>query len=248
MRGRYSTPQCGTSQWGQCYQSTAVLDTKWLGQINALLNMLRMLFIILVVAAGVFVFNRDASRLVLRPIERMLQKVRDVSENPLAVKQARAKTSPDGACPTDCACLLRQACQYLPWAQGIADIIIPHARPAAWLSKSVRGLCTMTLCMHALQGAKFSKELRDGEPQMETRILEASINKICSLLAVGFGDAGAEVRLVLHAADGNVTTLQHCLAHHHQAASLRQAPCMQTLTISHACSGHCGEHQERRRS
>ncbi len=31
------------------------------------------------------------------------------------------------------------------------------------------------------------------DPQMETRILENSINKICSLLAVGFGDAGAEV-------------------------------------------------------
>jgi hypothetical protein len=28
---------------------------------------------------------------------------------------------------------------------------------------------------------------------METSILESSINKICSLLAVGFGDAGAEV-------------------------------------------------------
>ena len=28
---------------------------------------------------------------------------------------------------------------------------------------------------------------------METRILENSINKICSLLAIGFGDAGAEV-------------------------------------------------------
>ena len=31
------------------------------------------------------------------------------------------------------------------------------------------------------------------DPQMETRILENSINKICSLLAVGFGDAGAEI-------------------------------------------------------
>ena len=30
---------------------------------------------------------------------------------------------------------------------------------------------------------------------METRILENSINKICSLLAIGFGDAGAEVLL-----------------------------------------------------
>ena len=44
-----------------------------------------------------------------------------------------------------------------------------------------------------MQGTKFSRELREGEPQMETRILESSINKICNLLAVGFGDAGAEV-------------------------------------------------------
>lgn len=44
-----------------------------------------------------------------------------------------------------------------------------------------------------MQGPKFGRDLREGEPQMETRILESSINKICSLLAVGFGDAGAEV-------------------------------------------------------
>jgi len=48
--------------------------------------------------------------------------------------------------------------------------------------------------MH-VQGNKNWKDLREGEPQMETRILETSINKICSLLAVGFGDAGAEVLL-----------------------------------------------------
>lgn len=38
-----------------------------------------------------------------------------------------------------------------------------------------------------------SAKLLSDDPQMETRILENSINKICSLLAVGFGDAGAEV-------------------------------------------------------
>ncbi len=72
---------------------------KWLSRLNALLNMLRTLFIVLILAAGVFVFNRDASRLVLRPIERMLQKVRDVSENPLAIKQARDPPPPLHACP-----------------------------------------------------------------------------------------------------------------------------------------------------
>ena len=47
------------------------------------------------------------------------------------------------------------------------------------------------------RGGKFARDqVGPGEETsaMETRILEASISKICSLLAVGFGDAGAEVR------------------------------------------------------
>ena len=47
------------------------------------------------------------------------------------------------------------------------------------------------------RGGKFARDALDpGEETsaMETRILESSITKICSLLAVGFGDAGAEVR------------------------------------------------------
>ena len=57
---------------------------------------------------------------------------------------------------------------------------------------------SMLALTHALcdQGTKFGKDLREGEPAMETRILETSINKICSLLAVGFGDAGAEVECI----------------------------------------------------
>ena len=82
-----STPQCGSPGWQQCLQSVAVTDVKWYSQFNSLLNMLRTIFICAVLAAGVFVFNRDASRLVLEPIERMLKKVKDVSENPLAMKQ-----------------------------------------------------------------------------------------------------------------------------------------------------------------
>jgi len=43
-------------------------------------------------------------------------------------------------------------------------------------------------------GVPLPKQVKvDGDPLMETRILEASLAKICSLLAVGFGDAGAEV-------------------------------------------------------
>lgn len=41
--------------------------------------------------------------------------------------------------------------------------------------------------------SKFDRGVKEGDKLMETRLLESAINKICSLLAVGFGDAGAEV-------------------------------------------------------
>ncbi len=68
-------------------------------------------------------------------------------------------------------------------------------RGACW-TESLDTICfTLKPIEHIMcvQGTKFGKDLREGEPAMETRILESSINKICSLLAVGFGDAGAEV-------------------------------------------------------
>ncbi|KAK9835000.1 hypothetical protein WJX81_003326 [Elliptochloris bilobata] len=140
-----STAACSAGgPWSACFVSVAVFDQKWYVQFTAILNILRMVFICLVLAFGVYLLNQDAVRLVLRPIERMLKKlvlrrikrtlkkVKDVSENPLANHR----------------------------------------------------------------GGKFAREqLGAGEETsaMETRILEASITKICSLLAVGFGDAGAEV-------------------------------------------------------
>ena len=70
-------------------------------------------------------FSKDANTLVLKPIERMVKKVREVSEN-------------------------------LPKRFEVYDD-------------------------------------DDDNKQMETRMLENSIAKICGLLAVGFGEAGSEV-------------------------------------------------------
>lgn len=107
----------------------AVLDVRWNSQITATLNLVRTAFIVAALGLGITLVQRDAARLVLRPMERMLSKVRAVAENPLATKRARLE------------------------ARGVPE----------------------------------------REKLMETRILENAINKICSLLAVGFGDAGAEV-------------------------------------------------------
>jgi len=111
---------------GVCYISAVVTDNKWDSQFEAILNMCRTTFTCFVLGLGALLFSRDANALVLHPLERMVQKVKEMSENPLAKMQIRAVATKD-------------------------------------------------------------------EQQMETRILENSITKICSLLAVGFGDAGAEV-------------------------------------------------------
>jgi len=100
-------------------------NVRWESQVKAILSMLRTLFVCVILGAGALSFSKDANDLVLRPIERMIKKVRDMTENPL-MRQHIDNTD-------------------------------------------------------------------SGEEQFETKILENSISKICSLLAVGFGDAGAEI-------------------------------------------------------
>ena len=94
-------------------------------RLEAGLNMARTVFICIILGLGAMMFSRDANKLVLNPIERMVQRVREISENPL----------------------------------------------------------------QKMVVSKGDKE----EEQFETKILENSIAKICSLLSVGFGEAGAEI-------------------------------------------------------
>eukprot|EP00898_Chlorokybus_atmophyticus_P006946 jgi/Chlat1/7252/Chrsp58S06894 len=114
--------------------STSVLDMRSTSQLTSGLDMARTFFICLLLGGGALLFSKDANNLVLMPIERMVKKVRDMAENPLAKTFLEAE------------------------AQRVKE--------------------------------------QSGEPgvfDLETTVLERSINKICSLLAIGFGDAGAEI-------------------------------------------------------
>jgi class 3 adenylate cyclase len=126
------TAQCDTSTgpWDQCYESKAWVNVKWAVQMQACLDIGRITFILSMLSVGALLFIRDTDALVLQPIERMMEKVKSVSENPLAAHSAAAATKDKGS---------------------------------------------------------------SSGKQLETRILEHSIAKICSLLSVGFGEAGAEV-------------------------------------------------------
>ena len=106
--------------------SMVYFDTQWESQLQAILNIMRTLFICIILLVGAMSFSKDANQLVLIPIERMIKKVRLLADNPLA-------------------------------------------------------------------GSKMKTDNEGEDAQYETRILENAFIKISSLLAIGFGDAGAEI-------------------------------------------------------
>ena len=110
---------------GQDALSFVFFDRQHESRIQALLSVLRTIFVCVILIVGAVLFSKDTNALVLRPLDRMIDKIRTMSENPLTKFQIDGED--------------------------------------------------------------------DGEEQMETRLLENSISRICSLLAVGFGDAGSEI-------------------------------------------------------
>jgi hypothetical protein len=123
--------------------SEALFERRWQSTLQGILNLARTVFLCGILGLGAFAFSRDANRLVLQPIKRMVAKVEEISANPL---------------------------------KGLADAHAAADAPAS----------AAELTPAAKRAAKEVKNY-------ETRILELSINKICSLMAVGFGDAGAEI-------------------------------------------------------
>lgn len=56
---------------------------KWDSQFESIMNIGRTLFILAMLSLGAMLFSRDANRLVLIPIDRMVQRVKALCENPL---------------------------------------------------------------------------------------------------------------------------------------------------------------------
>ena len=58
-------------------------DTK----LNAILGILRTIFVCVVLTAGAMYFSKDSNDLVLAPIENMLSKIKRIAANPLEAAQ-----------------------------------------------------------------------------------------------------------------------------------------------------------------
>lgn len=112
--------------------------------LNSYLNIGRTVFVCIILSASAIFFSKDASELVLDPIENMLKKVKRISENPLKAA-------------------LTEEEQSVFWND---------------FNKSSK---------------KKSKEQSADRENYETTILEKTIVKIGALLALGFGEAGAQI-------------------------------------------------------
>jgi hypothetical protein len=65
----------------------SVFDQRADTRLNAILGLIRTLFVTIILAAAALLFSKDATDLVLAPIEMMVAKVRKIAENPLEAAQ-----------------------------------------------------------------------------------------------------------------------------------------------------------------
>ncbi|EGR34816.1 hypothetical protein IMG5_001570 [Ichthyophthirius multifiliis] len=68
-----------------------IIDVREDNQLNAILSIIRTIFVSIVLSSGAIFFSRDVDILILDPIESMIKKVRRISENPLEAAQIEEK-------------------------------------------------------------------------------------------------------------------------------------------------------------
>eukprot|EP00913_Durusdinium_trenchii_P011116 g10438.t1 len=133
-------------------------------------NILLTAFICLVLCVASMQFSKDANALVLRPVERMIEKVNLIRDNPLAAM----KMADD---------------EFKDFGEEMKKHRDTNSREKQhlWLKKYHLGWLSYPL--HRLRIAGRARD----EAMMETAILEKTIIKLGSLLALGFGEAGASI-------------------------------------------------------
>lgn len=160
------------------FVSMFVFDRRAGSQMEAALNTAQTFFICLLLGVGAMTFSNDANHLVLMPIERMIAKLDKIRRNPLEamtiddedrhreqVKRHRQKP------------FLSQS-QHRALDQELSSWRYRLKAKLAWLRASL--------------GLDYKPHVKVPLP-METTVLEKTIIKVGSLLALGFGEAGAEI-------------------------------------------------------
>lgn len=67
------------------YNSEIFYDKSYIAKGEAIINICRTLFVCTLLGCASYFFNRDATNLVLNPIDRMMEKIRIIQKNPMAL-------------------------------------------------------------------------------------------------------------------------------------------------------------------
>eukprot|EP00928_Gymnodinium_smaydae_P070653 TRINITY_DN5444_c0_g3_i2.p1 TRINITY_DN5444_c0_g3~~TRINITY_DN5444_c0_g3_i2.p1 ORF type:complete len:1022 (-),score=169.14 TRINITY_DN5444_c0_g3_i2:113-3178(-) len=149
-------------------------------RLEATLNALQTLFICFLLGFGAMGFSSDTNKLVLRPIERMIAKLEKIRANPLeAMNISDAESHRDERM---CRSYSTASMKRIGALQDEEEQAQDKAHVRCW--KRLRSLC----------GRKGGGGANGGTPEpMETVVLEKTVVKIGSLLALSFGEVGAEM-------------------------------------------------------
>jgi len=156
---------------------TFVFDTRTGSKLAAILNTAQTIFICILLGGGAMTFSQDANRLVLTPIERMISKLEKIRNNPL-----EAMTIGDEE-------------HHREQSQALARQAASQNASEDEANMKGRRCSRFRRCFASFRTfLKFKSSGPKQSPEpMETVVLEKTIIKIGSLLALGFGEAGAEI-------------------------------------------------------
>mmetsp|Transcript_91581 Transcript_91581/g.144750 ORF Transcript_91581/g.144750 Transcript_91581/m.144750 type:complete len:956 (-) Transcript_91581:109-2976(-) len=174
-------PNAVTDEEANNFRPIFVFDRRAGAQLEACLNIAQTFFICLLLGVGAMTFSNDANQLVLMPIEKIIAKLEKIRNNPL-----EAMTIGDEEHHREQVLASKKKNQVLKQDD--------HAALMKDLTSTRSKIKRLFLKLRWLKPSFVSKQSRKQvvEP-METVVLEKTIIKIGSLLALGFGEAGAEI-------------------------------------------------------
>jgi len=162
---------------GTSVQLLLVFDISAYSKAEAVMSMIRTVFVIMALAGAALMFSTDADNLVLHPIERMIMKVDLIRKNPLyAIKLGDEQ-----------------------YREELGEDTLYHSTKTIRTSLSNLSHALWSSCWGSRKPARQGRKqrLKKGtsikKVSLETKILENTIIKLGSLLALGFGEAGSEI-------------------------------------------------------
>eukprot|EP00921_Rhytidocystis_pertsovi_P005489 GHVQ01009452.1.p1 GENE.GHVQ01009452.1~~GHVQ01009452.1.p1 ORF type:complete len:1149 (-),score=136.56 GHVQ01009452.1:121-3567(-) len=146
-----------------------VMDRREFTKFEALLSIIQTLFVVMVLLFFSLQFSRDANNLVLHPIEKMIDRISVIRINPLEAIRLQ---------------------EELLWREVNKRL---QSQDGGGLLDATMGL-KLSGAYSCLKNCKHgTRQVKAKEEPMETMILEQTIVKIGTLMALGFGEAGTNI-------------------------------------------------------